>query len=113
MGSKRLNKVGQLFFCSILAISLLVSSPAKAGPAEDFQEARLIYLTAVASMAVYPDKGGGILLGAMGHNGWTVEPYTQKDSNAQARFLLANNVSLDGSIEFVLAIAGSHTVKDW
>ena len=101
-----------LFF-SIFAASLLFSLPAAAGPAEDYQEARLLYLTAAASIAAYPDGAVNIVMAAMGREGWRIVPYIQKDETAQAKFFFARKEAPLLPEEYLLAISGTTTKKDF
>jgi len=106
-----MKKVMQIFICSILGFCLLLPVSAKTGPAEDFQEARLLYLTAVASFASYPGADGDIAASVMRSDGWLTIPYIEKDANAQANFLLAWKGGQAMPSTYLLAIAGTHNVE--
>ena len=94
-----------------LLITVFVAIPfsAAAGPAEEYREAQVLYLTAVASFASYPGADGDIAAAVMRREGWLTIPYIEKDATTQAKFLLAWREGVDVPAEYLLAIAGTHT----
>lgn len=105
-----MKKIISLFLIGIvIAVCLAMPRSGSAGPAEDYQEARILYLTAVASFASYPGTDGDIAVAVMRRDGWLTLPYIEKDENTQAQFLLAWREGVDVPAEYLLAIAGTHT----
>lgn len=107
-----MNNMRHAFAHFVFAVFLLVFLPAAAGPAEDYKEARLLYLTAAASLAAYPGMDGDIVMGAVGRDGWEIVPYIQKDTAAKAKFFFASKEVPSKPTEYLLAIAGTSTRTD-
>ena len=85
----------------------------KAGPLEDYYEAREIYIDASACLATYDDYLGRIALDALVDTGWHIQHYKQVGDKADARFLSAvKDIDGNGQIMYLLAAAGTETKKD-
>jgi len=96
----------------VFAVFFLVFLPVAAGPAEEYQEARLLYLSAAASLAAYPGMDGDIVMGAVGRDGWAIVPYIQPETTGEAKFFFASKEVPSQPTEYLLAIAGTSTRKD-
>jgi hypothetical protein len=83
------------------------------GALEEYEEARTLYLAAVASTAVYSDRVGSLARDALEKNGWNTQSYVQKNNKADARFLVANKTQLGSAVpSYLLSIAGTEDIKD-
>ena len=100
------------FICAFIAVSLFFSTPVDAGPAEDYQEARLLYLTIAASIAAYPGGDSDIVMSIMRRDGWEMVSDIQRNEAAPARILFAQKEIPGTSTSYLLAIAGTTTLKD-
>ena len=100
----------RFFVCWIVAtvLFLFFFSPVTAGPGEDYKEAQLLYLTAVASFAAYPGVDGSIAAAMMRREGWQIIPYVEKDEKAQIKFMMAWKEGEKKPTEHLLAIAGTY-----
>ena len=101
-----------IFACLLLSACLLFSFAASATPAEDYQQAQLLYLTATASFAAYSGSDGDIAMAVMRHDGWQIVPSVQKDEAAPSKFFFARKVTPSLPVEYLVAIAGTATNKD-
>lgn len=108
-----MNKVRHIFLCSIIATSLLFSFPIAAGPAENYREARVLYLTAAASITAYLGTDGNINMAFMRRDGWEVVDDIQKDETTPAKFFFSQKEVPGMPTEYILAIAGTATRKDF
>ena len=106
-----MKKLMLLLICVFLQIAALGPGPVSAGPVEDYREAQLQYLTAVASFASYPGADGDIAAAIMRRDGWLTIPYVENDEKAQAKFLLAWKAGEGLPAEYLLAIAGTHNAE--
>jgi hypothetical protein len=106
-----MRKMLKLLICLAVEVSLLFPVPAIAGPAEDYKEAGLLYITAVASFASYPGTDGDIAAAIMRRDGWLTIPYVEKDDTAQVKLLLAWKEGQGVPTEYLLAIAGTHNIE--
>ena len=109
---KIMKKIRHIFTFAIIAAYLLLPLPAIAGPAEELQEAQLLYLTAAASFAAYTGGDGDIAMAAMKRNGWQLVPDIKSDGAEQSRFFFAKKKKPSFPVEYLLAIAGTSTKKD-
>lgn len=100
-----------LIICIFVQIVALLPGQVNAGPVEDYREAQLQYLTAVASFASYPGADGDIATAIMRRDGWLTIPYVENDKTAQAKFLLAWKAGEGLPTEYMLAIAGTHNTE--
>jgi len=105
------KKLMLLLICVFLQIAALWPGPVSAGPVEDYREAQLQYLTAVASFASYPGADGDIAAAIMRRDGWLIIPYIENDETAQAMFLLAWKAGEGLPTEYLMAIAGTHNTE--
>lgn len=99
----------------IISIVLLFLQPVTgyAGALEEYEEARTLYLAAVASTAVYSDRAGSLARDALEKNGWNIQSYVQKSNQADARFLVANKMQPESRVpSYLLSIAGTENIKD-
>mgnify|MGYP003585347281 CR=1 FL=1 len=104
---KKISAVVIGFFC------LFLWNSARAGPLEDYNEARKLYQFAAACRAAYSDYLGQLAQDALTDNGWQVQKYKQIGSKADARMLLINRADPDtGKTVYILASTGTETVKD-
>lgn len=97
--------------CIFLQIVALLPGQVTAGPVEEYQEAQLQYVTAVASFASYPGTDGNIATAIMRRDGWLTIPYVKNDETAQAKFLLAWKAGEGMPTQYLLAIAGTHNTE--
>jgi hypothetical protein len=107
-----MKKMQHSFICAMIAISLFYSTPVNAGPAEDYQEARLLYLTIAASIAAYPGGDSDVVMSVMRRDGWEIVSDSQKNEAAPARILFAQKEIPGTPTSYLLAIAGTSTLKD-
>jgi len=107
-----MKKNRHILACSMVAVLLLLPLTAIAGPAEDFEEAQLLYLTTAASFAAYSGGDGDIARGAMKRIGWQIVPDIQKDEPGPSKFFFARKETPSSQVEYLLAIAGTSTYKD-
>lgn len=112
--AKRLTRyrftAARLILAMAVAITL-VRPAAHAGPLEDYERARQLYIFAAACRAAYSDHLGQIAADALADNGWTIEKYARSSDKADARFLLAKKTE-GGQTVYLLAATGTETLKD-
>ena len=101
-----------IFACFILAACLMFSFTVAATPAEDYQQAQLLYLTATASFAAYSGSDGDIAMAVMRHDGWQIVPSVQNDGTTPSKFFFARKETPSSPVEYLVAIAGTATNKD-
>jgi pimeloyl-ACP methyl ester carboxylesterase len=99
---------------SIISIVLLFLQPVTgyAGALEEYEEARTLYLAAVACTAAYSDRVGTIARDALEQNGWDIQSYVEKSDQADARFLVAKNQSGGTVPSYLLSVVGTENIKD-
>lgn len=94
---------------------LLLSEPVigSAGALEEYEEARNLYLAAVACTAAYSDREGNIARDALEQNGWKIESYREKTAQADVRFLVARKIQQGNTVpSYMLSVVGTENVKD-
>lgn len=99
----------------ILCILLLALQPVAgyAGALEDYEEARTLYLAAVACTAAYSDRQGSIARDALAQNGWKIQSYVEKSNQADARFLVAKKLQPETAVpSYLLSVVGTENMKD-
>ncbi len=98
----------------IIALLLIWLAPAAvyAGAAEDYEEADELYLAAAACLASYSSRTGTLAREYLSRDGWEIRPFVLSSKEADARFLLAQNVRVAGRARYVLAMVGTETMKD-
>ena len=106
-----MKKLMLLLICVFMKIAAFGPGPVSAGPVEDYREAQLQYLTAVASFASYPGADGDIAAAIMRRDGWLIIPCVENDETAQAVFLLAWKTVKGLPTEYLMAIAGTHNTE--
>ncbi|WP_346353134.1 lipase family protein [Azotosporobacter soli] len=105
----KLNKA-----CLLLVALLLLTEPCRAlaGAAEDYKEARQIYLAAVSCMAAYQDRFGNLTFAALEQEGWELRGFQKNDVAVDAKFFLMRTMGGDGLPDYLLAVAGTESEKD-
>lgn len=84
-----------------------------AGALEEYEEARTIYLAAVACTAAYSDRVGSIARDALVENGWDIQSYVEKSNQADARFLVAKKNQPGSTVpSYLLSAVGTENIKD-
>jgi len=83
-----------------------------AGAAEDYEEAYEMRLAAAACLASYSSRTGMLAREYLSRDGWEIKPFVQNSRKADARFLLAQNMRIEGRGRYILAFVGTETVKD-
>jgi hypothetical protein len=84
-----------------------------AGALQEYEEARTLYLAAVACTAAYSDRVGSIARDALGQNGWKIQSYVEKSNQADARFLVAEKNQPGSTIpSYLLSVVGTENIKD-
>lgn len=100
----------QLLLLSV--ILLWHSAIGYAGPREDYEEARALYIAAAASVAAYDDRVGELASRYLAQEGWHIDHYVQPQSRSGVRFLLAKKENEPGKYLYVMAIVGTETTGD-
>lgn len=99
-----------------LIVFLLVAwlSPAAglAGAAEDYEAASELQLAAAACLASYSARTGLLAREYLSRDGWEIKPFVLSSREADARFLLAQDVRTEGRGRYILAFVGTETLKD-
>jgi hypothetical protein len=104
----------RLILLLIIAIMTAVLAPAAhAGAAEDFEDAYELRLAAAACLAAYSDRMGQLARDYLRQSGWEIIPFKKSSQEADARFLLARNLTEKGRSRYVLAVVGTETLKDF
>lgn len=104
----------RLILLLIIAIMTAVLAPAAhAGAAEDFEDAYELRLAAAACLAAYSDRMGLLVRDYLRQSGWEIIPFKKSSQEADARFLLARNLTEKGRTRYVLAVVGTETLKDF
>ncbi len=103
------NKLCMLFLTLLL---LLGPSRVLAGPAEDYKEARQVFLAALSCMAAYQDRFGNITFAALEQEGWELRGFQKNDVAVDAKFFLMRTMGEDGLPDYLLAVAGTESEKD-
>jgi len=97
----------------LLACYLLLPAVVQAGPMEEYQEARRLYLYAAACRASYDDYIGHIIFGELADNGWQMEEYYKISKKADAHFLIAHQIEAEtGKKVYLMAASDTETWKD-
>jgi hypothetical protein len=99
----------------LLVIALMaawLTPAALAGPAEDFEDAYQLRLAAAACLAAYSDRRGMLAREYLRQDGWEIVPFQRSSQEADARFLLARDLTATGKSRYVLAAVGTETFKD-
>lgn len=99
----------------IIILGLQVGNPlmVQAGPLEEYQSARNMYLYATICRAAYGDRTAQMVKSALMNDGWEMKHYFQTDDVDGARFFLAKNSNyqgIDGA--YLLAVSGTENAKD-
>ncbi len=104
----------RLILLLIIAIMTAGLAPvAHAGAAEDFEDAYELRLAAAACLAAYSDRMGLLARDYLRQDGWEIIPFRKSAEEADARFLLARNLTQTGRSRYVLAVVGTETFKDF
>ncbi|MDT8903734.1 lipase family protein [Anaeroselena agilis] len=104
----------RLILLLLVAIMTVCLAPsAEAGVAEDFADAYEIRLAAAACLAAYSDRTGFLAREYLRQDGWEIIPFKKSSREADARFLLARNLTEKGRTRYVLAVVGTETFKDF
>lgn len=104
----------RLILLLVIAIMTACLAPAAhAGVAEDFEDAYELRLAAAACLAAYSDRMGQLARDYLRQSGWEIIPFKKSSQEADARFLLARNLTEKGRTRYVLAVVGTETFKDF
>ena len=104
----------RLILLLIIAIMTAGLAPAAyAGAAEDFEDAYELRLAAAACLAAYSDRMGLLARDYLRQDGWEIISFRKSAEEADARFLLARNLTQTGRSRYVLAMVGTETFKDF
>ncbi len=95
-----------------LLLAWLAPAAGYAGAAEDYEEAYELQLAAAACLASYSARTGLLAREYLSEDGWEIMPFVQSSREADARFLLAQNMSVAGRGRYILAMVGTETVRD-
>ncbi|HWQ61644.1 MAG TPA: lipase family protein [Negativicutes bacterium] len=95
-----------------LLIIWLAPTAGYAGVAEDYEEAYELQMAAAACLASYNSRTGMLAREYLSQDGWEIKPFVQSSREADARFLLAQNMRLAGRGRYILAMVGTETIKD-
>ncbi len=104
----------KLILLLVIVIATAWLAPAaQAGVAEDLDEAYELRLAAAACLAAYSDRMGLLARDYLHQSGWEIIPFKKSSREADARFLLARNMTEKGKSRYVLAVVGTETLKDF
>lgn len=106
--SKRLARLAVV----LAAAATLLGGRVDAGAKEDLAAAAGIRLAAGACMASYSTRTGALARDYLRQDGWEIQPFVQRTSAADARFLLLSSRQADGQMFYMLAVVGTETLKD-
>lgn len=114
MGDGILKKMINYIYVVITMILLLFQPViGSAGALEEYEEARNLYLAAVACTAAYSDREGNIARDALEQNGWKIQSYREKSDQADVRFLVARKIQQGDTVpSYLLSVVGTENVKD-
>lgn len=96
-----------------LVLFLLHSPAVFANAKEDYEEAYKLALAAEACLAAYSDATAKLAYEYLEAEGWHIQPYRQTTNKADARFFLAKKSFPDRQPMYLLAVAGTETLKDF
>lgn len=101
------------YVCIISVLLLFQPVIGNAGALEEYEEARTLYLAAVACTAAYSDRQGSIARDALVQNGWNIQSYVEKSNQADARFLVAQKIQQGSTVpSYLLSVVGTENIKD-
>jgi hypothetical protein len=102
-------------YIRIIGIVLFLLQPVivNAGALEEYEEAHTLYLAAVACTAAYSDRVGNLARDALEQNGWQIQSYVGKSSQADARFFVAKKIPQGSTVPlYLFSVVGTENMKD-
>ena len=94
-----------------LLLGMLAGQPRVLAAADEFEQAQLEYLSALASMAAYNDQLNLVVRAALQDNGWQVQGFRMETEDVDGRFFLVSR-DLPGQRLYLLAVPGTEGKKD-
>ena len=95
----------------LLLFGMLAGQPRVLAAADEFEQAQLEYLSALASMAAYNDQLNLVVRAALQDNGWQVQGFRMETEDVDGRFFLVSR-DLPGQRLYLLAVPGTEGKKD-
>lgn len=96
----------------LLLLLLIYPSITFGEPLEDYEQSRKLYLAAAASRAAYSDRIGAVTFQALEELGYEIETFSKIGKKADAHFLLAKPQLATEHPLYIVAFAGTQTLKD-
>lgn len=104
----RLFKIFIFVYCIVIQ-----SHYAYAGVKEDYEDAKIEYVSSLVSMATYSDRAGISAREELADSGWFMRPYNENFHGIAAKFfVVANNDYIPGEETYILAVTGTESIRD-